>query len=121
MGIIKDRKKSATTALGATAAAVVVPALLFASAGTAQADGWITNQADYLGTSVQVYSDGVTFGTCSYDAVPIIGPGIPAHRQFVLPQGGFETLWFPGVKLNTTWEVTVACDHGGSFIKTTVY
>jgi hypothetical protein len=122
MSIIKIHKGSVTAALGAAAAAVAAPAMLFVGAGTAHADGTVWNNSDYLGTTVSVQSDGKTFGNCTYNAFPIAGPGIsPGPRNFVLPKGGTERLWFPGVKLNTTWSVNVTCDNGGPINKTTVY
>ena len=122
MNIIKDHTKSVTAALGAAAAAVAVPTILFAGAGTAHAGGSVWNQADYLGTTVFVQSDGSTYGNCTYTAVPMKGFGIPpAAVNFYLPQGKSAPLWFPGVKLNTTWNVSVTCDHGGPISATTVY
>lgn len=123
MSIINN-KKSVTAALGAAAAAVAAPALLFVGAGTAHANGGVvTNTADLFGTTVTVQTDGKTFGNCTYSAVPIIGPGVPSGvRPFAIdPKFPVADLWFPGVKLNTTWDVTVSCDHGGSFKSKTVY
>jgi hypothetical protein len=122
MKINITRKKSATAALGATVAAAAIPALLFLSAGTAQAGGWVSNSADYLGTTVYVASDGATYGDCTYNAWPAVGIGIPSGpRPFHLQQWGQEQLWFPGVKLNTTWHVNVHCNHGSDINTTTVY
>jgi hypothetical protein len=120
MSIIKNHKEVVTAALGA--AAVAAPAMLFVGAGTAHAGGSVWNNADYLGTTVFVQSDGFTFGSCTYTAFPAVGFGIPpGPRNFVLPQGGTEQLWFPGAKLNTTWNVNVTCDHGDPINATTVY
>lgn len=122
MSIIRSHQKSVTAALGAAAAAVAAPAMLFVGTGTAHAGGTIWNTADYLGTTLFVQSDGATFGNCTYTAFPAAGFGIPpGPRNFVLPQGGTEQLWFPGVKLNTTWNVNVTCDHGDPINTTTVY
>jgi hypothetical protein len=123
MSTIKNYKKSATAALGAAAVGVAVPAMLFVGAGTAHAGGSVWNNADYLGTTVFVRSDGATYGTCTYNSFPVAGVGIsPGPRTFVLTRNGVPAqLWFPGVKLNTTWRVEVKCDHGGPIITTTVY
>jgi hypothetical protein len=123
MSIIKNHKESITAALGAAAAAVAAPAMLFVGAGTAHADGVVWNNADYLGTTVFVASDGQTFGHCTYNAFPVLGPGIPpGPRNFVLESNGPPAqLWFPGVKLNTTWNITVHCDSGPDINATTVY
>ena len=43
---IKNHKESVTTALGAAAAAVAAPAMMFVGAGTAHADGSVWNNAD---------------------------------------------------------------------------
>jgi hypothetical protein len=116
-----DRKKSATAALGATVAAAAIPALMFLSAGTAQA-GSVWNNADYLGTTVYVAADDATYGNCTYNAWPAVGIGIPSGpRHFYIAQWGTESLWFPGVKLNTTWNINVACDHGPDINTTSVY
>ena len=97
MSIIKNHKKSVTAALGAAAAAVAAPAMLFVGAGTAHADGTVWNNSDYLGTTVFVESDGKTFGNCTYNAFPIAGPGIPpGPRNFVLPKGGIGAAMVPG-------------------------
>jgi hypothetical protein len=122
MSINIKRKRSATAALGATVAAAAIPALLFLGAGTAQAGGSVWNNADYLGTTVFVQSDGGTWGNCTYNAWPAVGVGIPSGpRHFILPAWGEEELWFPGVKLNTTWNVNVTCDNGPAINTTSVY
>jgi hypothetical protein len=121
MSIIKKYKASITAALGA-AAAVSAPAMLFVGAGTAHAGGEIWNNADYLGTTVFIASDGSTFGNCTYNAFPVIGPGIPpGPRTFYLEPSRTAQLWFPGVKLNTTWDVNVHCDSGPDITTRTVY
>ncbi|WP_082951723.1 hypothetical protein [Mycobacterium sp. 852002-51057_SCH5723018] len=122
MSIIKNHKESITAALGAAAAAAA-PAMLFVGVGTAHAQGTIWNTADYLGTTVFVASDGQTYGQCTYNAFPMVGPGIPpGPRNFILePNGPPAQLWFPGVKLNTTWQVTVHCDNGPDITTDTVY
>lgn len=124
MNTTHNRKiKLVTTALGAALAAAAAPAMLFVGAGTAHAGGEVWNQADYLGTTVFVKSDGKTHGNCTYTAWPKFGPGIPpGPRNFVLTKNGVPAqLWFPGVKLNTTWDVKVACSNGPDIITTTVY
>lgn len=123
MSIVKNYKQSVITTLGAGVAAVAAPAMLFVGAGTAHAGGTVWNNADYLGTTVFIASDGTTWGNCTYSAAPVIGPGLPPEpRKFFMPPGGPPAqLWFPGVKLNTTWRVSVICDHGGPIRATTVY
>jgi hypothetical protein len=123
MSIIKNHRKLVTAALGAAAAAVAAPAMLFVGAGTAHAGGKIWNNADYAGTTVFIESDGKTFGNCTYTAFPIIGFGIPpGPRPFFLPKNKVPAqLWFPGAKLNTTWNVNVRCDTGPDINATTVY
>jgi hypothetical protein len=119
----KNHNKSITVALGAVTAAVAVPAMLFVGAGTAHAGGTVWNNADYLGTTVFIKSDGKTYGACTYNALPVAGVGIPpGPRPFILTKKGPPAqLWFPGVKLNTTWSVTVTCEIGDPIITTTVY
>lgn len=117
------RKETINAVLGAAVAAAAVPAVLFVGAGTAHAGGTVWNNADYAGTTVFIRSDGLTFGNCTYSAYPAVGFGIPpGPRQFVLSDNGIPAqLWFPGAKLNTTWNVNVACDHGDPINATTVY
>ena len=123
MSIIKNRKKSVTAALGVAAATMAAPAMLFLGSGTAHAGGWVWNNADYLGTTVFVQGDGTTFGNCTYNAFPVHGFGIPpGPRHFHLPSDGVAAqLWFPGIKLNETWDVNVTCDHGPAINAVTVY
>jgi hypothetical protein len=113
-------KKSALR--GAIFAAAAAPAVLVLGAGTAHAGGHIWNNADYLGTTVFVESDGDTYGDCTYDAAPVHGPGIPpAPQRFFLVPKETAQLWFPGVKLNTTWFVRVTCSSGPDILDYTVY
>jgi hypothetical protein len=123
MSIIKTHKESVIAALGAAAAAAAAPAMLFVGAGTAHAGGSVWNNADYAGTTVFIQSDGDTFGNCTYRAFPAVGFGIPpGPRSFVLTADKIPAqLWFPGAKLNTTWNVNVTCDHGDPIAATTVY
>jgi len=122
MSIIKNRKKSISAALGAAAAAAAAPAMLFLSAGTAHAGGWVSTSPDYLGVSVNIGSDGTTFGNCRYTAIPSSGLGVPVfNRPFHLDPGGFTQLWFPGVRLNTTWNVSVNCDNGAPINEVETY
>ena len=108
-------KKSLIGTVGAALATAAVPAFLFTGAGTAQAFTWVTTSTDALGVTVHVQSFGGpgSSGVCSYTAVPTNGPGIPAYGvPFVLQDGGSHDLWFPGVQLGTTWDVTVTCPNG---------
>lgn len=122
MSIVKHRKKSVTAALGVAVAAVAAPAMLFLGTGTAQAGGWVNKHADYLGVTVYVHSDGGTWGNCLYDAIPTSGVGIPVFdRPFHLDPGGLTELWFPGIRLNTTWQTNVTCDVGPAFSDIVTY
>lgn len=111
---ITINKKSVTAALGATAAAAAVPALLFLGAGTAQAETYVQTRTDALGVTVLIVSEGLapSSGWCTYTAIPS-GPGVPAYGvPFYLQENGIHNLWFPGVQTGTTWAVTVDCPNG---------
>jgi hypothetical protein len=110
-----NRKKSVTAALGAAAAALVAPAMLFLGAGTAQAATVVTPESNALGVTVSILSD-TQWGWCSYTAEPLawgaVKPlpvyGVPFHMEKNLN----HQLWFPGIQTGTKWDVTVKCDHG---------
>jgi hypothetical protein len=120
MKTTNSRKKMVAAALGAAAAAVTAPALLFASAGTAQAGTWVTTNTDVLGVTVHVKSFGVpaSSGTCFYTAVPSavpagVIPPLPVYGMpFQLQENGTHDIWFPGLQTGTTWDVTVHCANG---------
>ncbi len=73
-----NRRKSVTAALGAAAAALVAPAMLFLGTGTAQAATLVTPESNALGVTVSILSD-TQWGWCSYSAEPNGGwnPGEP--------------------------------------------
>ncbi|WP_102146088.1 hypothetical protein [Mycobacterium hubeiense] len=110
-------KKSITAALGATAAAVAAPALLFLGAGTAQAATTVGTTSDALGVTVHVQSTG-SHGLCTYTATPTFTPvgklkplpvyGVPFHLQ----AGQNHNLWFPGIQTGSLWSIEVKCDNG---------
>jgi hypothetical protein len=120
MSITKNRKKLVTAALGAAAAAVSAPAMLFAGAGTAQAFTWVSTNTDALGVTVHVFSFGgpASSGTCFYTAVPANVPAgvlqpLPVYGlPFQLQENGTHDIWFPGIQTGTTWDVTVDCSDG---------
>jgi hypothetical protein len=114
MNTANNRKKSITAALGAAAAAVAVPAMLFAGTGTAQASTLVTPETNALGVTVSVLSD-TQWGWCSYSAQPWNpGPlpvyGVPFHMEKNIN----HQLWFPGIQTGTKWTVTVKCDNDGN-------
>jgi len=113
-------KKKMITALGAAAAAVAAPTLLFAGVGTAQALSWVNTNTDAFGVTVHVHSFGApaSSGLCFYTAVPAsVPPGVipplPVYNlPFHLQENGTHDLWFPGIQTGTTWDVTVDCANG---------
>jgi hypothetical protein len=114
MSTIRSHKKSVIAAVGAAMAA---PAVLFAGAGTAQADTFVNTTTDALGVTVHVFSYGAPAhgGWCSYTAVPTNGPGIPVYGvPFYMQQNGNHDLWFPGIQTGSTWDVDITCSTGGS-------
>jgi hypothetical protein len=112
--ITNTRKKSVLAAVGAAAAAAAIPAILFAGAGTAQAETFVSPISDAFGVTVFVGSNAwdPSSGWCTYTAVPN-GPGVPVYGlPFYLQEGATHKLWFPGIQTGTTWNVTVDCPNG---------
>ena len=121
MNTTQPRKKSVIAAVGAAVAAAAAPAVLFAGAGTAQAETQVVPFSDALGVSVHVVSVGPlpSSGVCTYTATPaIVPPGVlpplPVYDvPFYLQQNTIHKLWFPGIQTGTTWDVDVNCPFGG--------
>ena len=115
--------------LGAVAASVAAPAMLFLGAGTAAAAG---NALDVWGTSgpggVNVFvttpADGLS-GWCTYSSFVRgnpIGKPLPAiDVPFYLGSvGGMNSalLWFPSYPTGSTWDTTVSCPNGAMTVPT---
>src|SRR4051812_40275589 len=103
-----NRKKSVITAIGAAAAAMAAPALLFAGAGTAQAASTLDTASDPVGVTVAVHSTG-SEGLCFYSAEPWFGwqtmKPLPVYKvPFYLQANQTHNLWFPGIQTSTTWK-----------------
>lgn len=120
MNTTKSRKTSVVATLGLAAASM--PAMLFAGAGSAQAEAQVVPFTDALGVSVHVVSVGPSpsSGWCSYTATPGIVPAgvlppLPVYDiPFYLQANAIHKLWFPGLQTGTTWDVDVECEHGGN-------
>lgn len=112
--------------LGAAAAAVAAPAMLFLGAGSAQAEFGIQIPLAVWGTSapagvdvhVQTPGDGLS-GWCTYSSFVRgnpFGKPLPAiNVPFYLgPVGGVNEaqLWFPAWPTGSTWDTTVSCPNG---------
>jgi hypothetical protein len=116
------------TALSTAAAAVALPAVILATAGTAHATvrGLDVNFEPVLGgISVQV-QDTVGAGkqNCSYDSKPEgDGLGFPFHKDFVLGLDGTTSWQIPGIATGTLWRVHIACtfDPPNPFAKTGLF
>jgi hypothetical protein len=119
MSITKIRKKMVTAALGAAAAAVAAPALLFASSATAQALTSVNTTRDALGVTVHIQSTG-SHGWCTYTAVPIFTPAghlkpLPVYGvPFYLQANQDHDLWFPGIQTGSLWQIDLKCDNGAA-------
>jgi hypothetical protein len=103
------------TGLSTAAAAVAVPAVILASAGTAHATvrGLNVNFDPVLGgIGVQV-QDTVGAGkqNCSYDSKPESGLGFPFHKDFVLGLNGTTSWQIPGIATGTLWRVHIGCTY----------
>jgi hypothetical protein len=126
MSTTRNRKKLITSALGAAAAAVAVPTMLFVGAGTAHAanPGVRVNTApDALGVDVTITA-AVPFATsdygwCTYQAFPVGSALLPTPpTPFRLEAGTpgnpqSATLFFPGIETGTNWQVAVDCPTQG--------
>lgn len=110
------------TKLGAAAAAVAAPALLFLGAGTAQADVTVNAGSAPGGVDVWVQSGpgangpGMS-GWCTYTSFvqgdPFGKPAPAINVPFFLPQGAPARLWFPSYPTGSTWNISVTCPGPG--------
>lgn len=117
MNTTTNRKKSITAALGAAAATLAAPAMLFLGTGSAQAASTISTTSDLAGVTVQINSTG-SEGLCFYTAVPAFGwttiKPLPVYKvPFYLQKFQSHKLWFPGIQTGTTWSAKVECPIGG--------
>jgi hypothetical protein len=107
------------TKLSAMAAAAAAPAVLFLSAGTAQADVSARVVPAPGGVDVIVWSWGVptVSGWCTYTSTVRgnpLGKPLPAiNVPFYLPERGEARLWFPSYPTNSTWDISVTCPGPG--------
>jgi hypothetical protein len=113
MNTIHNRKKLVISALGATAAAVAAPAVLFAGAGTAEASPQLDPYSNNgFGTIAHIY-DPANQGseTCYYSSFdpnqPAFFPYGPTPVQ--LDSNSRADLPILGIPTNTNWLVTVDC------------
>ncbi len=111
--------------LGAAAAAVAAPAMLFLGAGSAQAFDiqvplavWGTSAPGGVDVHVQTPGDGLS-GWCTYSSFvrgnPIGKPWPAINIPFYLgPVGEVNQaqLWFPAWPTGSTWDTTVSCPNG---------
>ena len=121
-------KKLVTSAVGVTTT-VAAPALLMVGAGTAHALPGGRFSPDL---AMSIYYAGNPFGLtaiikdsknpagqterCHYHSVGTgATPALP-FDAYAFPNGRDNaSLLIPGIQLGGTWNVTVTCDHGGSF------
>ena len=100
-----NRKKSVTAALGAVAATLAAPAMLFLGSGSAQAATTLDTTSDALGVTVEIQSTG-SEGLCFYSAEPWFGwtsvKPLPVYKvPFYLQANQSHNLWFPGIQTGT--------------------
>lgn len=112
-----NRKKSITAVLGAVAATVAAPAMLFLGSGSAQAATTLNTASDVAGVTVEIHSTG-SEGLCFYSAEPWFGwqavKPLPVYKvPFYLQANQTHNLWFPGIQTGTTWKAKVECPVGG--------
>src|ERR1700754_4491552 len=96
-----NRRQWIVTAIVA-AAAVAVPAMLFAGTGTAEASASLHTASDSLGVTGEVHSTG-SEGLCFYIAEPCFGwqtvKPLPVYKvPFYLQANQTYNLWFPGIQ-----------------------
>jgi hypothetical protein len=123
MNTTHNRKKTIAATLGAAAAAVATPLMLFAGAGTAHADVCspslcVTYNNDAFGTVAHIRRPALAAGTglnCNYHS-NVSGQQLafpfdaPVHLDGPTP----TDLFIPGIELGTKWWVSVTCDDGSS-------
>mgnify|MGYP003610003109 CR=1 FL=1 len=105
--------------IGATAAALAIPAMLFLGAGTGHAapDIAVWPASAPGGVDVVVQSEGLS-GWCTYTSTvqgnPIGKPAPALGVPFYLPSEGWHSarLWFPSFPTGSTWNTTVSCPNG---------
>jgi hypothetical protein len=116
--------------LGAMAATVAAPAMVFLGAGTALADHdiplavWGTSAPGGVNVFVQTPADGLS-GWCTYSSFVRgnpIGKPLPAIDVpfYLAPAGGVNSalLWFPSYPTGSTWDTTVSCPNGAMTVPT---
>jgi hypothetical protein len=133
-----NRKKLVTSALGAAAAAVAVPAVLFAGTGTAEAAdvNWAPGVSIGIPTNASVevtVTDNTNgapgqWGSCLYTSTPELGvaavatklTGVPPlTHPFVLPKGhsAYFTIGndgeLPAIMTGSLWHVHIECTSLG--------
>jgi len=125
MNTTTNKRNKIIASLGAAAAAVAAPAMLFLGAGTAQAASTLNTSSDALGVTVEITSNG-SEGLCFYTAEPWFGwtgvKPLPVYRvPFYLQANQTHKLWFPGIQTGTTWKAKVECPVGGTDYFAPVY
>ncbi|MFN8088570.1 MAG: hypothetical protein U0R81_06275 [Mycobacterium sp.] len=115
--------KTPLAAIGATAAALAIPAMLFLGAGTGHAAPgvavWTNSAPGGVDVSVQTdWGDQGLSGWCTYTSTvqgnpigkPLPALGVPFY---IAPEGPhFARLWFPSYPTGSNWNVTVTCPNG---------
>ena len=114
-----NRAKNHTTAgLGVAAAVVLAPAVLFASAGTAQAAPFVNYTNDIIGTIAHVSDPSNPPGAielCNYHSNVAGQPfAFPFDSPVQLDGPTPSDLQIPGIQTGTTWAVRVSCPVGGT-------
>ncbi len=116
---------SALAKLGAIAASVAAPAMLFLGAGTAEAFDiqvplavWGTSAPGGVDVHVVTPAEGLS-GWCTYSSIargnqigkPLPAIGVPFYLG---PVGEVNEgmLWFPSWPTGATWDTTVSCPNG---------
>jgi hypothetical protein len=111
------KKKLVTSALGAAAAAVAAPAVLFAGAGIAQAQNPLPPPAytnDLFGPVAWIfdpYNGPGQVEWCTYHSNLSGQPGVLPFDAPVSVDGNTvaSQLQIPGIQTGTQWDVTVTC------------
>ena len=117
--------------LGAMAATVAAPAMVFLGAGTAEAFDinlplavWGTSAPGGVQVHIQTPADGLS-GWCTYSSFVRgnpIGKPLPAIDVpfYLAPAGGVNSalLWFPSYPTGSTWDTTVSCPNGAMTVPT---
>lgn len=117
MDVSKHKNYFVNSIRAAIAAAMAVPAMLFAGAGTAHAS-WLNFELRPFpgGLTVQVYNDFPSAAWCTYTA-----DWYQSLRFRVQPKKTYDLVIVPSIPEFRNWNAGVTCDNGASTRRVVFY